>query len=91
MGAWEDGGYKKKLLMILKINYILYKILVSFVSFDFDWAICHRHVLNSNNAIMHQSTIHVYLSLFFSGSVLVMLMNHVTVRHGRCGCRRCLK
>lgn len=52
LGGW---WIKKKLLMILKINYILYKILVSFVSFDFDWAICHRHVLNSNNASKHHS------------------------------------
>lgn len=39
----------------------------------------------------HQSTIHLYLSISFSGSVLVMLMNPVTVTRGRCGCRRCLK
>lgn len=32
MGAWEDGGYKK-LLMILNINLILYELLVSFLLF----------------------------------------------------------
>lgn len=40
---------------------------------------------------MHPIKCHVDLLVFFSGSVLVMLMNPVTVRHGRCGCRRCLK